>query len=185
MIDTSDKRTVCIASCLMGLALLLASASPLGAQIFVEGGGGWTRVPQTATHGGINLRAAIGRALSPRVRVRVDAFMIQFSDKIPVYPYSCPFSDCVDVQHATHYDGVINGVAATSLVNIDPRGILYVLGGASHLFANEKHLGLTAGVGLTVPIGVRLRAFAEVRWMAFSTSYMPPSAVPVTVGLRY
>ena len=173
-----------ISNCIAGLVCMLACASPLTAQTFVEGGGGWTYVPQTASHGGFNLRAAIGRAITPRVRVRVDAFMIQFNDEVQVYPNPCPSFGCGSLQHETHYDGRVSGVAATGLVAIDPHGILYVLGGASHLFANERHLGLTAGVGFTVPVGARLRAFAEARWIAFSTSYLAPSAVPITVGLR-
>jgi len=174
-----------ISHCIVGLVFVLACASPLGAQIFVEGGGGWTYPQQSASQGGYNLRAALGRAITPRVRVRLDAFMMRFNDKIPVYPYSCPSFDCVYVQHETLHEGRVGGVAATGLLNIDPHGILYVLGGATHLFANERHPGLTAGAGLTVPVGVRPRVFAEARWMTFSTRYFAPRAVQITVGLRY
>jgi len=183
-----------IATCVMALVLLLACASPLSAQIFVEGGGGWNYVPlPPSTTGnvlrphGFNLRAAIGRSVTPRIRVRVDAFTIRFNDKIPVYPYQpCSSLDCTPVENKAHYEGNVSGVAATGLVNVDPRGVFYLVGGAGLFSANELHLGVTAGAGLAIPIGARLRAFAEARWIGpFSTRAVAPSIVPITVGLRY
>jgi hypothetical protein len=181
-----EVRIPHIGSLFILLALLLAGASPLGAQVFVEGGGGWTYVQPSASRGGYNLRAAIGRAVTPRVRVRVDAFMIQFNDKIPVCAYQPSDSlDCSYTQDQALFDGKVSGVAATGLLDIDRRGILYVLGGVTHVFANERNLGVTAGAGLTAPAGVRARVFAEARWMTFSTRYLAPRAVQLTFGFRY
>jgi hypothetical protein len=183
-----------ISKCMMRLLLLLACASPLRAQTFVEVGGGWNYVPlHPSTTGnvlrphGFNLRGAIGRVITPRVRVRVDAFTVQFNDKIPVYPYQpCSSLDCAPVQHEAYYAGSVSGVAANGLVNIDPHGVVYLVGGVGLFSANELHLGVSAGAGLTVPVGLRLRGFAEARWIGpFNRRAVASWAVPITVGLRY
>ncbi|MHB0962990.1 MAG: hypothetical protein ACYC5V_07280 [Gemmatimonadaceae bacterium] len=190
---------------LIRLVGLLACASPVGAQVFVEGGGGWNHVPpHPATTGsvfrphGFNLRAAVGRVITPRVRVRVEAFTIQFNDKIPVYTYLPCVSYCAPVDHEARYEGNASGVAATGLVNVDSRGVFYVVGGAGLFFnadaisrfdaslMSELRLGVVAGAGLTVPIGGRLRGFAEARWNGpFGNRAVAPWIVPVIVGLRY
>ncbi len=193
-------------SFLVGLVALIAFASPLPAQIFVEGGGGWNYVPlHPGTTGnvlrphGINLRVAIGRAITPRVRVRVEAFTIRFNDEILMYAYQpCASFDCPPVQHEARYEGKIGGAAATGLVNVDRRGVLYMVGGAGLFFdanavfdfgvplKSELRLGVVAGAGLSVPIGGRLRGFAEARWNGpFGNRMVAPWIVPVTVGLRY
>lgn len=198
-----------IAPCIMGLVLLLACAAPLGAQIFVEGGAGWNHVPvQPSTTGrvlephGFNLRAAIGKAITPRVRVRVDAFTIQFTDNdnVQVCPYSPDsFPGCGSLQHESSYSGNVSGMTATALVNLDRRGFTYVVGGAGMFFdadvvfkyhyplRGELRLGVSAGAGLSVPVGPRLRAFAEARWNGpfRSNNIEAPWIVPVTLGLRY
>ena len=190
---------------LIRLVALLACASPVGAQVFVEGGGGWDHVPpHPSTTGsvfrphGINLRAAVGRVITPRVRARVEAFTIQFNDRIPVYAYQPCASDCAPVDHEARYEGNASGVAATGLVNVDSRGVFYVVGGVGLFFdadavsrfgaslKRKLRLGVVAGAGLTVPVGARLRAFAEGRWNGpFGNRAVAPWVVPVTVGLRY
>ncbi len=190
----------------MAMAVLIALASPLRAQLFVEGGGGWNYVPlHPGTTGnvlrphGINLRAAIGRAITPRVRVRVEAFTIRFNDQIMVYEYQpCASFDCAPGDHEARYEGKIGGAAATGLVNVDRRGLFYLVGGAGLFFdanavfdfgvplKSELRLGVVAGAGFTVPIGGRLRGFAEARWNGpFGNRAVAPWIVPVTVGLRY
>ena len=70
-------------------------------------------------------------------------------------------------------------------MNIDPRGILYLVGGAGLFSANKLQSGLSAGAGLTVPVGRRLRGFAEARWLGPLGSRAVASwVVPITIGLR-
>jgi hypothetical protein len=75
-------------------------------------------------------------------------------------------------------------------VNVDPRGIFYVIGGAG-LYevygpATELHLGVSAGAGTAVPVGARLRAVVEAHWHGLlGATSGSPWLVPVTVGLRY
>ena len=133
------------------------------------------------------MRGAIGRAITPRIRVRVDAFTIEFNDKIPVYSYqTCSLLNCAPAQHEAHYAGSVSGVVVNGLVNIDPHGIGYLVGGAGLFSANELHLGVSAGAGLTVPVGQRLRGFAEARWIGpFSNRAVASWVVPITIGVRY
>jgi hypothetical protein len=195
-----------IANGIIGLVFLVTVASPLRAQIFVEGGGGWNYVPllpSTTGHilqpHGVNLRVAIGRAITPRVRVRVDAFTMQFNDKVPVYAYlPCISPGCAPAQRESAYSGNISGMTVNGLVNIDSHGFVYEVGGAG-LFLDadavfkydvplrsELRLGVSAGAGLTVPLPGRLRVFAEARWNGpFGTRGVAPWIVPITLGLRY
>ena len=177
----------------VGLLFLLACASPLPGQTFVEIGGGWNEVMPKEAHGdfwatGYNLRASIGRAVTPRLGVRVDAFtLFQFEPNVPIDQYQpCSTSSCTATHHDAIDDGRVVGAAANGLVNIDRRGIVYVIGGAALFRNNEMHLGVLAGAGLAVPLGVKLRAVAEARWLGpLSSRGLNRSMLPITIALRY
>ncbi len=185
----------------MGLAFLLACAAPLHSQTYVEAGGGFnytagglpgrilgSRMYQT----GFNLRASVGRTLTPRVGVRLDAFtLLDMEKRVSVTMYAPPcLPDVVcpaaGVPRGTLDDGRVTGVAANARVNIDARGVFYVIGGAALFHNNELHLGVLAGTGIAIPVGDRLRAFAEARWLGpLSSRAMKRSVVPLTLGLRW
>lgn len=78
-------------------------------------------------------------------------------------------------------------------LSVDPRGILYVIGGARLYDVNGVnapttawHFGVSAGAGIAVPVAPHLRAFVEARWHGLlGTTSGPSQLVPITVGLRF
>ncbi len=174
------------------LALLLACASPLRGQMFVEGAGGSNVVMPEQAHGdfwstGYNLRASVGRVVTPRVSVRLDAYsLFQFERKVEVRMYQpCATDFCSTVNYAFD-EGRVVGAAANALFNIDARGIVYAIGGATLFRNNGLRLGVLAGAGIAVPVGPRLRAVAEARVLGpLSHRAAHHSIVPITIGFRY
>lgn len=186
----------------LGLAGLLACAAPARAQSFAELGGGWNYPAPAAgldaySHG-YNVRASLGHRLAPRVRVRFDASVSWFDEKLQWYP-PCPYPGCNGpaFQHGTAY---VAALSANWLVNVDPRGILYGIGGAgvydvdgyNGFQQNGVTLGVSAGAGIAVPVGGGLRAFVEARYhvlridqVLLGTTARPPWIVPVTFGVRF
>ena len=162
------------------------------AHTFLELGGGWN-YPAPAAFGdnyshGYSARASIGREIAPRLLVRLDAFRSQFDHNVQFYP-PCAFPGCTHAYFSTE-SATITGVTANGLLSVDPRGILYVTAGAgfydAYLRGNELHAGASAGAGLAVPLGARLRAVVEARYHALlGATNGPPWIVPITVGLRY
>jgi hypothetical protein len=80
------------------------------------------------------------------------------------------------------------------IVELDPRGIFYLIGGAGLEEAfghgirnyNETHLAALFGAGFAVPIGKRLRAVLEGQFhQTFGATAGTPWFVPVTIGVRY
>jgi hypothetical protein len=131
---------------------------------------------------------SIGRELASKFRVRFDAAVTQFDHEMPVFP-PCPIGGCTQSFYNTKTNGVI-GLTANGLVNLDPRGIVYLIGGAgvynAYVPSAELHIGVSAGAGIVVPVGARLHAFAEARWHDLFGGTLGPSwLVPITVGLRY
>jgi hypothetical protein len=185
-----------IARIALGLGCLLASAPPARAQTFVELGGGWNHVspaPSGDSYGpGFNARASIGRQLAPHFLVRLDAFTIsgQSKDSVQFYP-PCAFPGCTrSYYNYTTQSFGIAGLTVNGLVNVDSRGIFYAIGGAGIYDvsrpATELHLGVSAGAGIAVPLGARLRAVVEARWHGLlGATAGPPWLVPITVGLRW
>lgn len=189
--------------------LLVAGPFRLHAQTFVEaGGGGWNEVAvaRTPIHAdanhsdGLNLRASIGRRLAAKFLIRLDAVSNQFNVRVPHAQNAiCPANVvCPSYFYETHPERA-NGLLANALVNIDPRGFLYLIGGAGlydvdvqvesgvpPIDATEWHLGLSGGAGITVPLILHLRFVGEVRWHAlYGGTSGSPWFIPVTVGLRY
>ena len=184
----SCSQTTCIAA-LLGFVLVFPA--PAGAQAFVELAGGWNYVApvaSVASSNGTNIRASIGWEISPNFRWRVDAFTSQFDAKttlsLPCSTFGCPPSAYIEFER-------VNGLTVNGLVNVDPRGILYVTGG-SGLYDVQTgtlegwHLGVSAGAGIAVPVAGHLRAVVEARWHGvLGTTAGPSWLVPITVGFRY
>lgn len=185
----SSLSFACVA---VGLGCLLACPLPARAQTFVEFSGGWNYLgPAPAGDNyanGYNVRASIGRVVAPNVRVRFDLFTSEFDHNVQFYP-PCAYPGCTHAYYNTQSMGVA-GLTVNGLVNIDPRGIVYVIGGAGlydvHGTNHELRAGVSAGAGIAVPVGVRLRAVVEARWHGLTSTTVGPSwLVPITVGFRY
>jgi hypothetical protein len=178
--------SVRVAACL-GLSLL---GSPLCAQTFVELGSGWNRVAPAPyfegyTHG-FNVRASFGWKVSPRVRFRLDALLTQFDDSLGIDSPGGVFYQLKPV--------TVTGLTANWLVNFDPHEIFYLIGGAGFYDATGRpgrredglNVGVSAGAGIALPIGPRLRAFFEAHdHVMLGKGSEPPWLVPFTIGFRY
>ena len=179
----------------VGLAVAFAGSlgtAAASAQTFVQLGGGWTAVapvPSTVRYSGAwNMQASIGWKGSENLLWRVDALASQFDVKTTVFP-PCPSFGCSGPGFSYEHESV-NALTANALVNVDPRGLLYVIGGAGIYDVTAQkttwHFGGSVGAGIALPLGERLRAVVEARWHGLvGTSGGPPWLVPITVGLRY
>jgi hypothetical protein len=186
------KPTVITGIHAFSLACLLAIPATASAQTIVEVGGGWN-YPGTGPSGetyshGWTARVSVGPQLASNFLLRIDGIMSQFVDSVQFYP-PCPFPGCT---HAYYNAQTVNilGVVANGILNVDHRGIFYLIGGAGAYDVNARdhdlHMGLSAGAGIAVPVGPRLRAVAEARWNGLVGGTTGPSwFAPVTFGLRY
>ncbi len=181
----------------VGIGCLLFCATPVGAQTFIEVGGGSNYLappPAGQSYGhGFNVRASIGRQFTPDFLIRFDAFTNQFAETVPlVSRLNNPgpvCNGCPPPVYSRPYNGIA-GLSASGLVNVDARGMFYVIGGAgfydTYGGAPRLSTGVSAGAGVSVPVGGRFRAFVEAReHFLFGANSQPPWLVPITVGLRY
>jgi hypothetical protein len=169
----------------------LVCPASAGAQAFVELGGGWNYVApvaSVASSNGSNVRASIGWQVAPNFRWRIDAFTSQFDAKtalaLPCPSFGCAASAYIQSER-------VNGLTVNGLVDLDPRGILYLTGGAGLYDVQprtpeEWHPGVSAGAGIALPVAPHLRAVVEARWHGvLGATYGPAWLVPITIGLRY
>jgi hypothetical protein len=181
----------------LGLACLLACAAAARAQRFSEFGGGWNySAPSPGFEGyshGYNFRVSLGHQLEPRVRVRFDAIAGWFDERYVLTHPPCPSPPTSCSGYSNEHDNAsVAGLSANWLVNVDPRGILYGIGGAG-LYdvnissnGNDVGVGVSAGAGISVPVSAGLRAFVETRYhVLFGTTAELPWIVPVTLGIRF
>ncbi len=185
----SRWSTLC-AAVLLGCVFAWPAAAR--AQMFVQLGAGLnfvSPVPSGVGYGsGSNLQASIGWKVEPKIRLRVDVLTSQFDVKATVMP-PCPSFGCSGPGFTFHSESV-NGVTANILADVDERGIFYLVGGAGlydvHTQSTERLIGISAGAGLAMPVGSRLRAVVEARWHGLLGATSGPAwLVPITVGLRY
>jgi hypothetical protein len=185
----SQKSTLCAA---VSLGCLLVCPSAARAQMFVELGAGLnfvSPVPSGVSYGnGFNFQGSIGWRVEPRVRLRVDVLTSPFDVRSTV-TQPCPSFGCSGPGYSYNSESV-NGLIANALLDLDERGILYLIGGAGlydvHTQSTERLIGMSAGAGLALPMGPRLRAVVEARWHGLlGATSGPSSLVPITVGLRY
>jgi hypothetical protein len=177
-----------------GVGCLLAAASPASGQTFFELGAGWSYLaapvaPQVGTYGqAVNGRVSIGRTVAPRVRVRFDVLGLQFDQKVQYFP-PCPAPGCTRSYYRTQSDDIV-GVVGNGLLDVDRRGIFYLFGGAgvygAFVPSAERHLGVSGGAGITLPVRTDLRIFVEAAGHhLFGRTTGPSQFVPITIGLRY
>jgi hypothetical protein len=176
----------------VALGCLFVIPAPARAQMFVELGAGLnfiSPVPSGVSYGsGSNLQASIGWKVEPKIRLRVDVLTSQFDVKAMVNT-PCQSFGCSGPVFSFHSESV-NGVTANILADVDARGILYLIGGAGlydvHTQSTERLIGVSAGAGIAVPMGSRLRGVVEARWHGLLGATSGPAwLVPITVGLRY
>ncbi len=184
----------------VAIALLLAFPPAGGAQTFVEVAGGSNELPPAPGSGtyshGFSARASIGRELDSRFSLRLDAFTSTFSrtDSTQFFP-PCAFPGCsqsyYNVQH--HSFGAA-GLTVNGLMNLDPRGLFYLIVGTGAIDAfgrtpsgyNEVHLAASGGGGVSVPIGARMRLVIEAQFRGLlGASSVTPWVLPLTIGVRY
>lgn len=176
----------------MALGCLLVLAPSSGAQTSVELGGGLNEVASVPTGAisshGWNFRAAIDQQLSRHFLLRIDASASEFNYRVP-FLATCALPGCGGPQY-TGGTVDIAGLSADGVLNVDPRGIFYAVGETglyeAHNRGGDVHVGVSAGAGIAVPVGTRLRAVVEARAQhLFGPTPAPSWLVPITVGLRY
>lgn len=181
---------------------LCARPKPADAQAFAEFGGGWNHLPPAPSSQGyapgFSIQASIGWQLASRFLLRIDAVAVQFDDTVQVRwpgPPLCVFTT-VSNPPPCGYSNVIQtvdvvGATANAILNVDPRGFFYLIGGTGFYSTNDAgppriSIGVSAGAGITVPIASHLRIFAEARdHILLTNDNRPPWLVPITIGLRY
>ena len=183
----SRGSTLCAAAV---LGCLLLCPTRVRAQTFVELGGGWNyvaSVPDGAPYSNsVNARVSVGWRVTPNFRWRIDAFTNQFN--ITGLPLPCVSTGCTGPGYSFTSERV-NGLTANGLVNVDPRGILYVIGGAGlydvHTETTERHFGVSAGAGIALPLASHVGVVAEARWHGLLGPTSGPTwLIPITLGLR-
>jgi hypothetical protein len=132
------------------------------------------------------MRASIGWQISPEFSWRIDLFTNQFDVTSHVVA-PCPSFGCL--MNAPHSESV-SGLTANGLLNLDSRGIAYLIGGAGlyHVQTADADwgFGLSAGAGIAVPVAPHVRVFAEAAWHGLlGLTPGPSSIVPITIGLRF
>lgn len=189
---THSVRRAAYAS--FGLACIAGRAPALHGQTSVELGGGLTYPAQAAASQGgtysrgVNVQVSAGRELARSAGVRIDLLGMQFDRAVQYYP-PCPPPGCTRSYSRRESNWII-GATADALLDVGPRGILYVVGGPGVYDvlapSSALRLGASVGAGLAVPVGAGLRVFAEARWhRLFGSGARPSSLTPITVGLRF
>ncbi len=170
---------------------LLVTPSAARAQSFFEFGGGWDYFapppPGESFSEAHNIRASLGRKVSPHLLMRFDIIANQFQKREPLLA-PCPYPGCTG---QLSQSGGITAFTGNVLFNLDEPGIFYLSAGGGIYDTNNRsaaivNIGVSAGVGVAVPVGVRLRLFAEARdHVLLATGNQPPWFAPITIGLRY
>ena len=119
----------------------------------------------------------------------MDADFAQFDDAVQYYPPCAP-PGCTHTSYYTQTN-FLAGLSVNALANLDRRGLGYVVGGGGAGFGGDAstdalHLRVTAGAGVAIPSGDRLRLVVEARWLGLVGGTQKASwLIPFTVGVRY
>ena len=207
------RRVLAIAA----LALCAVPVRPAAAQWIPEIAGGWSYrpaapngngLPQLGDHYalGFNARLSVGRRIADHIILRLDAFANQSSETDTASfggAGGCiAASGCSDVWSVNRLTKGVAGLTMNAILELDPRGIFYAIGGtgiddahgttATDAFGhgtatyNEMRLGASLGAGVALPIGARLRAILEARaHRVIGATAGPQWFAPISVGLRY
>ncbi len=194
-------RTFTFVGVSLGVALLLAYTPAALAQTFYGLAGGLNYsgpVPSGDSYShGFAVQASVGRQLTRRLGVRLDAFASRFDDSRPMPvcililqpPPGCSASGFVKPVG-------VAGLTANGLVNVTPPGAgigMYLIagGGAYYLYQHPNAAGAvrpetSAGAGFTVSVSGRLQVFVEGRYHdLLGAPTQPTWLVPVTFGVRF
>jgi hypothetical protein len=174
----------------VAFACLIAVPSLARAQTSFELGGGWSNLKASgpaAWGRGWSARASIAWQIAPKFRWRVDAFTSHFRAKEFIsQPCPAPPLGCSGPGFG-YFSQNLNGLDVNGVLNIDPRGILYALGGAgvanlSDGSSTQTLFVASAGLGVAVPVAGRVLVFIESRWDALLGFTQGPNAqVPITL----
>lgn len=190
--------TAWFAKIIVRLAVIIATLAiisvPARAQQFREIAAGWDAVasaPASTTdeyEPGPYLRGSIGTALTPRIRLRFDGEGMFFTLRSQL-TLPCPPAGCASSLRQDQMRGIV-GLSANVLVGLDPREIVYLLGGVGpyETFASENslHIDGSLGAGVAIPVGNHFRVFAEAAWHGFLPTGSGPSwADPIALGIRF
>jgi hypothetical protein len=179
----------------LGFAAVIASAPVVRAQSFVEFAAGSNYVharPEGTTFSyghGFTGRASYGQRVASNVSVRLDADVVQFDDAVEFFPPCAP-PGCTQRYYTTSTN-FLAGLSLNALANLDHSGSVYVIGGAGPGFGGdastrEWNLRISAGAGVAIPSGDRLRLVLEARWLGLVGGTLNASwLIPFTVGVRY
>jgi hypothetical protein len=181
------------------VAALMGIGSRVSAQgHFTEGMIGWTEIGTHQSSGpdpfadrfrsGPYIRGSIGERVGSRIDLRTDLHIVLFTLQTNV-PVPCPSSGCPHPFYDDH-TRVIGGLTESALVDLDPRGFAYVVGGAGLYDAetqvNSFHVGAFGGIGLRIPSGSHFRVLAEATWHGLAPEKGAPRwFMPLGVGLRF
>lgn len=208
--NPNSVRAVCGVA--IGLAWLLGSTLTASAQTTFSVGSG-LNVARTlptpypvfrgSTTQGVAIQASVGRQYKGRLGWRIDAFASEFDLTQPsdwagvMCVANPPPGTCCGICPLSNTKGHVGltGISANQFVGLTPQAFLlgaYLIWGAEvdyfYRHPNAQGtvcLGASAGGGVTLPVGGRLRAFVEARYHGLINA---PSQlgwlVPLTAGLR-
>jgi hypothetical protein len=184
-----------LATSALGFGALMGLAPVVRAQSFVEFAAGsnyvHARPAGTAfSYGhGFTGRASYGQRVASNVNVRLDADFAQFDDAVETIPPCAP-PGCTQRSYITRTN-FLAGLSVNALADLDQRGLVYLIGGAGpgfggHASTVDLNLRISAGAGVAIPSGDRLRLVLEARWLGLVGGTMNASwLIPFTVGVRY
>jgi hypothetical protein len=193
------RTTIRSSSMAVGLAALLAIPAVASAQTFYSIASG-----TEATYPGLryySVQGSIGRRISPRLEARVEAFVSHWDEVSHFTGHAMCADPIVDCNRLgpSHNPGGVGGLAGNALLYIapplhdDPRA--YLIGGVGAYFLPQMRMGLSAGVGCSLPIAPQIRVVLEARYhflfplnMLFplnSTFVGTTHLIPVTLGVRF
>ena len=212
----TSSRFARISLCaIAALAACVGHVRSAAAQWIPEIAGGWSyrqaAPPNDGFHSdhyglGFNARLSVGRRIADHLLLRLDAFVSQSSENdttwLPGAEACIAASGCSVVWSANHLTKGVAGLTMNAIVELDPRGVFYVIGGTGvdnaygHTPAgagdpatfsyNDVRLAASLGAGIALPIAAHLRATVEARVNRIigATSGTQWFA-PIAIGLRY
>ena len=134
------------------------------------------------------VRVSIGEETASQLSWRFDGVASLFDHQKLYYP-PCPSNGCGGPSYLHETNSVV-GVEANALLTFDSRKRFYLLAGTgiynASITAAEQHIGVSAGAGVALPAGARMRVVIDAHWTALlGGGSAPASIAPITVGLRF
>jgi hypothetical protein len=181
------------------LALLLGLSTAAAAQTYYGIAGGLSYAGPADLLGtggqGFAAQASLGRELSSRFAMRVDALTSQFAfQQRQIAGYLCAYRSPCGPPPVVNTVGVV-GLVASGVATVDPPEspvLMYLIAGAGTYYcydhpsaAGVVRMGVSAGAGFSVHVGPP-RLFVEGRYHdLFRAPSQPTWLVPVVFGIRF